>query len=120
MPPSDDSTHGTPPPTAAEAEYIKILESADFQELKRRYRTWVLPVALGALVWYLSYVLLSAYAHDFMSTSVIGNVNLGFVLGFAQFLTTFAITTAYVRYSSQVLDPLSARIRASVEGKDLN
>ena len=35
------------------------------------------PMTVAFLVWYLLYVLLSTYAHDFMSTEVFGNMNVG-------------------------------------------
>ena len=41
------------------------------------------------LAWYLLYVLLADYAHDFMSTKVVGNINIGLILGLLQFVSTF-------------------------------
>ncbi|GAA1639186.1 hypothetical protein GCM10009764_71800 [Nocardia ninae] len=68
------------------------------------------------LVWYLSYVLLGAYAHDFMATKVFGNINVGLLLGLAQFVSTFAITALYVRFANRELDPRAAAIRNQLEG----
>ena len=53
------------------------------------------------LAWYFAYVLLAGYAHDFMATPVFGSVNVGMLLGLAQFVTTFAMTTWYVRYANR-------------------
>ena len=89
--------------------------SEKFQTLKKRHRGFVFPVALGFLVWYFLYVLLAAYAKDFMATPVFGNVNVGLLFGLGQFLTTFAITTAYVVYSNRQIDPLAEEIRADLE-----
>lgn len=108
------------PATPSQAAYIKVQQSAEFQDLRKRYRGWVIPVTVAALLWYFSYVLLSAYAIDFMSTPVIGNINLGLLLGFAQFFTTFGITQAYVRYADRVLDPRSAAIREKMEAEGLS
>jgi uncharacterized membrane protein (DUF485 family) len=33
-----------------------------------------------------------------------------------QFVTTFAITTGYVRFATKSLDPISDRIREQIEG----
>ena len=60
-------------------------------------------------------MLLAAYAHDFMSIKVIGNVNIGLLLGLGQFATTFIITTWYVHYANKRLDPASEDIRAELE-----
>jgi uncharacterized membrane protein (DUF485 family) len=85
--------------------------SEPFQRLKKTHRSFVFPLGIAFLVWYFAYVLLADYAHDFMSTPVVGNVNVGLLLGLGQFVTTFAITTWYVSYSNRRLDPLADDIR---------
>ena len=67
------------------------------------------------LLWYAVYVVLGAFAHDFMATKVIGNVNVGLLIGLGQFLTTFVITGIYVRFANRELDPRAAAIRAEFE-----
>jgi uncharacterized membrane protein (DUF485 family) len=37
----------------------------------------VIPLSIAFLVWYFLYVILSTYAHDFMSTKVVGEINVG-------------------------------------------
>ena len=96
-------------------DYLQVEESPQFRELKRRHRSFVLPVAALFLVWYLAYVLLADYAHDFMATPVFGNVNVGLLLGLGQFVSTFVITMLYVRYANRNLDPLAQEIRADLE-----
>ena len=108
-----------PPPTPTEARYIAVLKSPEFQDLRKRDRRWVIPVTVAALLWYFTYVLLAAYASDFMAQILFGNINLGLVLGLAQFVTTFGITSAYVRYADRVLDPRRARIREEMEAEGL-
>jgi uncharacterized membrane protein (DUF485 family) len=68
------------------------------------------------LGWYLLYVLLSAYARDFMATKVVGNINVALILGLAQFASTFLIAWLYSRYADKRLDPLADRMRATLEG----
>ncbi|MDJ0393884.1 DUF485 domain-containing protein [Rhodococcus sp. G-MC3] len=89
--------------------------SPEFQELRRRLRSFVFPMTAFFLIWYVLYVLLSTYAHDFMSTPVWGNVNVGLLLGLGQFVTTFAITGIYVRFANRELDPRAAALRADME-----
>ena len=67
------------------------------------------------LLWYTVYVVLGAFAHDFMATKVIGNINVGLLIGLGQFLTTFVITGIYVRFANRELDPRAAAIRAKFE-----
>jgi uncharacterized membrane protein (DUF485 family) len=40
-------------------------------------------------------------------------------MGFLQFVTTFGVTWAYVRYAARVLDPRSERIREEMEREGL-
>ena len=108
-----------PPPTPAEARYIAVQKSPEFQDLRTRYRRWVLPVTAVSLLWYFLYVALAAYATDFMGTKLYGNINVGLVMGLAQFVTTFGVTSAYVRYADRVLDPRSAKIREEMEEEGL-
>lgn len=72
-------------------------------------------MAIFFLVWYFAYVLLGAYAHDFMATPVFGNINVGIVLGLLQFVTTFGITTWYVAFANKKLDPVSEELRGELE-----
>jgi uncharacterized membrane protein (DUF485 family) len=106
---------GHVPPTPSEARYVAVQQSPEFQDLRRRYRGWVLPVAVGSLVWYFVYVALAAYAHDFMSHKVIGNINVGLIMGLLQFVTTFGVTALYIHHADKVLDPASSRIREEME-----
>ncbi len=101
--------------TPVEARYVAAQEAPEFQDLRRRYRRFVLPVAAASLAWYFFYVLLTTYAPDFMSNKLVGNINVGLVMGLLQFVTTFAVTGLYVRYADNNLDPASERIRREFE-----
>ena len=110
---------GVPPPTPFEARYLAVQKSPEFQDLRRRYRSWVLPVAAVSIAWYFLYVLLAAYAEGFMAEKLLGNINVGLVMGLLQFVSTFGVTQAYVHYADKVLDPRSARIREEMEKEGL-
>jgi len=96
--------------------FHRVQESDEFQELRKRHRSFVFPVAIAFLLWYFAYVLLAGYAHDFMSIKVFGSVNMGLLLGLAQIVSTFAITTWYVSYAGRRLDPIASSIRHEIEG----
>ena len=91
--------------------------SPDFQNLKRTLLRFVFPMTVFFLVWYAAYVLLGAFAHDFMATPIWGDINLGLLLGLLQFVTTFAITGLYVRFANRELDPKAAALRAKMESE---
>lgn len=82
-----------------------------FTELRASYRRFVFPVTAAFLLWFLAYVLCSAYARGFMATKVAGNVNVALVFGLLQFVSTFGIALAYGRYAARRLDPLAAALR---------
>ncbi|MET1053647.1 MAG: DUF485 domain-containing protein [Mycetocola sp.] len=108
----DDTGTNVP---ASTIDYIAIEESPAFIEHKRRHRSFVFPLTIAFLVWYFAYVLLADYAHEFMSTKVIGNINVGLLLGLSQFVTTFAITTWYVSFANRKLDPAAETFRNELE-----
>jgi len=97
------------------ARSLEVQASPDFQHLRRTFRRWVFPMTGAFLAWYFLYVLLSTYAHDFMSRSVIGNIHVGLVFGLLQFLSTFAVTMAYARWADTKLDSERERLREIVE-----
>ena len=103
------------PPEAQNWEAIQA--EPQFQELRRRLRSFVFPVTGLFLAWYLLYVLLATYAPSFMAIKLLGNINVGLVFGLLQFVSTFAITALYVRYADRKLDPLAAELRSEIEGK---
>jgi uncharacterized membrane protein (DUF485 family) len=96
--------------------YLAMQASPEFVELRHRLRCFVFPMTAFFLVWYATYVVLGAFAHDFMATPVFGHVNVGLLIGLGQFLTTFVITGIYVRFANRELDPRAAAIRAELEG----
>ena len=99
-------------------EYRKAQDSAEFLELKRRFRRFAFPMTVAFLTWYLLFVLLSTYAHDFMATKVFGNVTTGILLGLGQFLSTFVITTLYVRHAGRSTDPIADEMRNRLEAHE--
>ena len=104
------------PPAPTGAQFLETQAGPEFQELRSRLRRFVFPMTAFFLIWYGLYVLLGAFAHDFMATKVFGNVNAGLLIGLGQFVTTFVITGLYVRFANRELDPRAAAIRAELEG----
>jgi uncharacterized membrane protein (DUF485 family) len=106
------------PDAAASVDFEEVQSTKRFQELRKRHRSFVFPMAVAFLLWYFAYVLLADYAVGFMSTKVWGNINVGLILGLLQFVSTFAITGWYVSYSNRRLDPIAAEIRNEIEGHE--
>ncbi|MDO4897867.1 MAG: DUF485 domain-containing protein [Rothia sp. (in: high G+C Gram-positive bacteria)] len=114
-------SHASPEPTAVpvDAEHVdfaKAQHSEDFKELRKTHRSFVFPMTLAFLVWYLLYVILAVYAPSFMAHKVLGNINVGVIFGLLQFVTTFGITGWYVAFANKKLDPRASKLRADIEG----
>ena len=89
--------------------------SPEFQDLKRKFRGFAFPLTIAFLAWYFLYVILTAFAREWVSTPVIGNINIALILGLLQFVSTFLIMWLYERHSSKNLDVASEKIRDQVD-----
>jgi uncharacterized membrane protein (DUF485 family) len=110
-PPTDEPA-GIPSDQAQ--AYIAVAASPDFAALRRTFRRFVFPLAALFLVWYLLYVVMSNYAHGFMSRPVVGNVHVGIVFGLLQFVSTFVITMVYARWADRTFDAKADAVAAQV------
>lgn len=102
------------PDGATSFEQVQATE--EFQHLKRALRRFVFPATAVFLGWYLLYVLLSGFARGFMATELFGVINIAYVLGLLQFVSTFLIAYVYSRYAEKNLDPTADAIRHRLEG----
>lgn len=101
--------HGDPR-DEAEPDFRAIHESPEFLRLRRRLRLFVFPMSMAFFFWYMTFAVLSAYAHAFMSHKLVGEINTGTVLGLMQFASTIAIVLTYQRFARKKLDPEVRRI----------
>jgi len=101
--------------TAQHETYQRIHGSDDFRTLRSRFRNFAFAWTVAFMAWYLLYVVLSSFAVDFMSTKVVGNINIALVFGLLQFASTFLIAFLYSRFAARRLDPLSSRLFAQYE-----
>ena len=96
--------------------YLQVQSTDEFQGLKRTLRRFIFPATAAFLAWYLLYVLMSAYARDFMGTRLFGNINVAYVFGLLQFVSTFGLAYVYSRYADKHFDPVADKLRAQIEG----
>ncbi|MER6242291.1 DUF485 domain-containing protein [Streptomyces griseorubiginosus] len=120
----ETSGDGTPvaPVDAARAEradraaaaadvYLEVQRSAAFQEVRSRYRRFVVPAGIGFFVWYVAYVVTATSAPALMARPVAGAVNVAMLAGLGQFLTTFLLTWAYARHARLRRDRAALELR---------
>ncbi|WP_320068968.1 DUF485 domain-containing protein [Micromonospora sp. RTGN7] len=106
----------TPVPAASTAErYLAVQRSDEFAGLRRTLRGFIFPMTVAFFLWYALYVILSAYARDFMGTRLFGShINVALVFGLLQFVSTFLIAWLYSRFADRKIDPVADRIRAEI------
>ena len=109
----------TPVSRGGGTSYEEVQASAEFAELRSRFRKFVFPMTGLFLAWYFLYVLMADYAHDFMAKKVAGNINVGLVFGLLQFVSTFAITMIYARWADRQFDPTAEKLREHIENGEL-
>ncbi|MER5792347.1 DUF485 domain-containing protein [Streptomyces sp. NPDC001980] len=91
--------------------YLEVQRSAAFQEVRSRYRRFVVPGVAVFLTWYVGYVVTATTAPGLMARPVAGAVNVAMVAGLGQFLTTFLLTWAYARHARLRRDRAALELR---------
>lgn len=91
--------------------YLEVQRSAAFQEVRGRYRRFVVPVSVAFLVWYLAYVVTATSAPGLMARPVAGALNVAMLAGLGQFVTTFLLTWAYARHARLRRDRAALELR---------
>ncbi len=112
--PAPAAGRATAPGRGGPAVYLETQADETFQEVRRRYRRFALPVAGAALAWYLLYVLAATTAPGLMARPVLGVVNVAMTAALAQFLTTAVLTWAYARHARLHRDPVALDLRWTV------
>jgi uncharacterized membrane protein (DUF485 family) len=110
---ADPSDHA---PSTIDWEAIE--RSPEFQELVRRRRRFVLPCTAFFLTWYMGFILVCAYAPDFMGESVYQGLTVGYCFALTQVATVFILGFLYLRKADRVFDPLAERAIAAYAGDE--
>ncbi|WP_046497247.1 DUF485 domain-containing protein [Streptomyces odonnellii] len=108
-----------PPGSAADGDadsdiYLRVQRSAAFQEVRGRYRRFVIPASLAFFLWYFAYVVAATTAPELMARPVVGAVNVAMVAGLGQFLSTFLLAWAYARHARLRRDRAALELRWAV------
>lgn len=102
-------------PVIKSESFVAEQNSPEFQQLRKTFRGFAFPVTIGFLGWYLFYIVTATFAADFVKTPVLGVINIGMILGLAQFVTAGLVTWAYVRFADNKIDPATEAIRNRLE-----
>lgn len=86
----------------------RILRNPKFKELVRARSSFAWTLSAVMLAIYFGFILLVAFAHDFLAMKVGGGVtSLGIVLGVVVILSAFLLTGIYVRRANSRFDELT-------------
>jgi uncharacterized membrane protein (DUF485 family) len=92
-----------------EIDWEAIERSPEFQELVHRRRAFVIPCTIFFLAWYMGFIVLTAYAPDFMGERVYQGLTVGYCLALTQFVMVVTLGLWYLRKSDREFDPLAAK-----------
>ncbi len=87
-------------------------DSAYIRLVRERNR-FTVAMTITFLVLYLLLPILAGYARDALSAKVMGNITLGYVLAFLEFVMGWVLAAVYVRRARQ-FDRLAEQARAEV------
>lgn len=99
-------------------DYQEVQQREQFQDLRRTHRSFVFPMTLFFLVFYLIYVTLGAFVPELFAIKVFGNITFGVLYGLSQFVVVGVITAAYVSFTNKKLDPKAVAIREELEARE--
>ncbi|WP_051182016.1 DUF485 domain-containing protein [Nocardia vinacea] len=95
----------------------QVAASPYFAELSARRSRFVRLTLTAASLWFGSFVVLTAYAHEFMGYFVAPGLTVAYVLGLSQFALVWIVTGAYLRASTRVFLPLEEQALGSISNR---
>jgi len=82
---------------ATQSTWDEIAASKPFKDLMATKKTFIVPAFVFFVLYYFALPVLVGYAPQFMSTKVIGEVNLAYLFALSQFFVAWIIARLYVR-----------------------
>ena len=100
---------------APQSTWDEIAASRSFRDLMATKRAFIIPAFIFFVVYYFTLPVLVGYAPQFMSTKVIGEVNLAYLFALSQFFMAWIIAGLYVKAANN-FDRLANDILDKAEG----
>jgi uncharacterized membrane protein (DUF485 family) len=82
---------------ADQSVWDRIAASQEFKDLMATKKVFIIPAFVFFVVYYFALPILVGYAPQFMSTRVIGVVNLAYLFALSQFFMAWTIAWLYVK-----------------------
>jgi uncharacterized membrane protein (DUF485 family) len=102
-----------PPPArpAAGLDTAGVVDDSELEALAARRLRVALGLTGAMLVVYFGFILLIAFAKDFMARQITEGLTVGIALGVLVILATWALTWTYVLWANRVYEPALGRLR---------
>ena len=101
---------------ADQTEWDRVAASKEFKDLMATKKVFIIPAFVFFLVYYFALPVLVGYAPQFMSTKVIGNVNLAYLFALSQFFMAWIVAWLYVKAAGD-FDKLAKDIIEKAENR---
>ncbi|MEP6753669.1 MAG: DUF485 domain-containing protein [Candidatus Dormiibacterota bacterium] len=89
----------------------EIEASSEFHDLMAAKRRFVAPAVAFFLVYYFALPLSNGLAPQFMSTDVIGHINLAYLFALSEFVMAWVLAYVYIARAGKVFDQLADVVR---------
>jgi uncharacterized membrane protein (DUF485 family) len=88
-----------------------VVDDSELEALAARRFRVAMSLTGAMLVVYFGFILLIAFAKEFMAREITEGLTVGIALGVLVILATWALTWTYVRWANRVYEPALARLR---------
>ncbi len=105
---------------AAQSTWDEIATSGPFRDLMATKKIFIVPAFIFFVLYYFALPVLVGYAPHFMSTKVIGEVNLAYLFALSQFFMAWIIAGLYVKAANnfdRLADDILEKAEDAKEGK---
>jgi uncharacterized membrane protein (DUF485 family) len=103
--------------TSDAIDYRRIESSDEFRELVSRRKRFLTIASVIVFGEFGLYLLLAAFATDFMGTQILGGLPIAWLAAMAQVILTWAVTWAYLNKAENEFEPMERRAAARAEAR---
>ncbi|HDX9579745.1 DUF485 domain-containing protein [Bacillus cytotoxicus] len=96
-----------------EINYTNVVQSAEFQNLLREKKKFIVPMSIFFLSFFIALPILTSYS-KVLNTSAFGDITWAWVFAFAQFVMTWALCMIYSK-KAESFDRFSDQIRENLD-----
>ena len=101
-----------------QTDWDVVAQNPEFKELLAAKARFIVPATVFFIVYYFALPILVGYHKDFMSTTVIGPVNLAYLFALSQFFMAWIVAALYMRAAAR-FDKMAKRLLDHLEASKL-